>query len=189
MKLSIQAEDLMSRYLSAAERSLPIRERSEIRAEIELLILDSCEERRPEAEIDQTTMEEVLIRLGSPAEAAAKWVPETPLIGRELIPVFKLVLTIVCTVTAGTSLISYFLSGDAQSLPTAAQYFAGLVSSIFSSVGSIFIIFVILERLIPDKSEISLKKDDWKPSDLPENKEKLPGRAEIITEFILLEQA
>jgi hypothetical protein len=179
-----KADELLKRYLSAAGKSLPIKKRNDISKEIESMILDICEERWEEEEIDHRRMESVLVELGKPSTLAAKYKTESQIIGPELMPIFKLVLTIVCTVTAVVSLITFFLGSPPPTAGKIAAYFMGLFSSLFSAVGFIFIIFVILERIIPNKAEFNPLDQSWNINDLPEVKEKIPTKAEIIAGII-----
>lgn len=184
MTINKNADELLKRYLAAAGKSLPIKERADICRDIESMVLDVCEERWSDAEIDSRKMESVLVELGNPSALAAKYKTEVPLIGPELKPIFKLVLMIVCTVTAVISLISFFLGSSLPSAGESTVYFMGLASSLFGSVGFIFVIFVILERIIPDKKEFNPTDVTWNINDLPELKEKIPSKAEIIAGLI-----
>jgi len=184
MNITKKADELLQRYLAAAGKSLPIKKRADITREIESLVLDICEERWPEIEIDQQKMESVLVELGKPSILAAKYKTEAQLIGPELMPIFKLVLMIVCTVTAVVSLISFFLGAATHTAGEIAAYFMELFSSLFSAVGFIFVIFVINERIIPNKKEFNPIDTAWNIKDLPDLKEKIPSKAEIIAGII-----
>ncbi|MBI9107850.1 MAG: hypothetical protein JEZ04_13970 [Spirochaetales bacterium] len=181
MTLTKKSKELLERYLAAAGKYLPIKNRTDISREIESLILDICEERWPEMEVDQQKMESVLVELGKPSKLAAKYKTEVLLIGPELIPVFKLVLMIVCTVTSIVSLSTFFIGSSPMTAGEIAAYFIELFNSLFGVVGFIFIIFVILERIIPNKGEFNPLDQSWNIKDLPDIKEKIPSKAEIIT--------
>ena len=184
MNIEKTAEELLKRYLKAAARHLPMGKREDIKKEIELMILDICEERYGNDEIDSKRMESVLVELGSPAFLASKYREDKPLIGPELMPIFKIVLLVVCLITAIVSLINFALTAGNMSVSESALYFLELFSSLTGAVGTIFIIFFILERTIKNKSDIDIKNDSWKIADLPEADEKIPGKGEIITVLI-----
>ena len=148
------------------------------------MVLDICEERYSRTEVDSKRMESVLTELGSPSALAAKYREDRPLIGPELMPIFKIVLLVVCLVTTIVSLINFALAVSGMSAAEAGLYFLELFSSLTGAVGTIFIIFVILERAIKNKSELDFNNDAWKVSDLPEINEKIPSRAEIIAGLI-----
>jgi hypothetical protein len=148
------------------------------------MVLDLCEERYGESEIDEKHMESVLVELGKPSKIAGKYKETRPLIGSELMPIFKLVLFTVCIITAVVSIISFAFNISDYSAAQAFLYFAELLGSLMSVVGYIFVIFFILERVIKNKKEIDFDNDKWSIKDLPELNDKLPSRAEVIAGFI-----
>lgn len=184
MNILNQADELMKRYLKAVARHLPLGIREDVKKEIESMILDICEERYGEQDVDQKRMESVLVELGSPSYLASKYREQKPLIGPELMPIFKIVLLVIVAVTATVSLINFALSVSGMSAAGALMYFLELFSSLTGIVGTVFIIFFILERAIKNKSEIDIRNESWKIADLPEIETKIPGRAEIIATFI-----
>jgi len=184
MEIETTAKELLERYLKAVARQLPLSKRADISKEIESMVFDICEERYGNAEIGKNRMESVLLELGKPSRLAAKYKEDRPLIGPELMPIFKLVILIVCVVTIVVSLIDFALSASGMSAVESGLFFLDLFSSLTGAVGTIFIIFVILERVIKNKAEIDFDDDKWKISDLPEIKEKIPSRAEIVATLI-----
>ena len=184
MNILNQADELMRRYLKAVARHLPLNKREDIKREIESMILDICEERYSEREVDEKLMESVLVELGNPSFLASKYREDRPLIGPELMPIFKIVLLVVVAVTATVSIINFALTISEMKASEALVYFLELFSSLTGAVGTIFIIFFILERAIKNKSEIDIKNESWKTADLPEIDTKIPGRGEIIATFI-----
>lgn len=184
MNMEKSAKELLERYLRAVSRYLPINKRADISKEIESLVLDIGEERYNNIDIDEKRMESILIELGKPSKLAAKYKENRPMIGEELLPIFKMVLLIVCSVTLVISLIEFSFSVSTMSAAEMGLHFLELFSSMTGVVGTIFIIFVILERLIKNKSEIDFDNGSWKIKDLPQSSEKIPGRAEIIAGLI-----
>jgi hypothetical protein len=184
MKLEETARELLQRYLRAAGKSLPLKKRFEITKEIESMILDICEERFNDAGINEKQMEDILLELGKPSGLAAKYKDEKPLIGSELMPIFKLVLFIVCLITSIISIISFSFNVSGMSASEISLYFVELFSSLTGTVGTIFIIFLILERVIKNKTEINFAEQNWKIKDLPPLDDKVPGKAEIIAGLI-----
>ncbi len=184
MNIENTAKELLQRYLKAVERHLPLSKRADISREIESLALDICEERYSQTDVDSKRMESVLTELGKPSRLAAKYREVKPLIGPELMPIFKIVLLVVCLVTTIVSVINFALTISGMSAAEAGLYFLELFSSLTGAVGTIFIIFVILERAIKNKSELDFNDDSWKISDLPETHEKIPSKAEIVAGLI-----
>ena len=184
MRMTEKAAELLMRYRAAVGRCLPMKDRNDISLEIESMILDVCEERYGDSEISELQMASVIEENGKPSTVARRYKKERPLIGPELMPIFKLVLMIVCIVTAVVSLVSLFFSITDMSGSETGLYLLDLFQSLTGAVGSIFIIFVILERILIRKPDFNPIDKAWDVSDLPELKEKLPGRAEIIAGLV-----
>lgn len=184
MNIENPAKELLQRYLRAVARYLPLSKREDISKEIESMVYDICEERYADSDVDEKRMESILVELGKPSRLAAKYKEEKPIIGAELMPIFRLVLLIVCLVTTIISLISFSFSVSVMSASEAGMYFLELFSSLTGIVGTIFIIFVILERVIKNKAEIDFDDESWKVKDLPKLSEKIPGKAEIIAGLV-----
>ncbi|MDC7226633.1 MAG: hypothetical protein PQJ61_07695 [Spirochaetales bacterium] len=184
MKIEESALELMKRYLKAVERYLPISKRADISREIESMIYDICEERYTEIEVDKQKMESVLVELGKPSKLAAKYKETRPLIGPELTPIFKLVVSVIVLITGFVSLINFAFAASSMTGPETGLYFLDLFGSVTGIVGTVFIVFYILERAIRNKSEIDFDDETWKIKDLPEIKDKTPGRSEVIAVLI-----
>ena len=184
MNIVNSAQELLKRYLKAVARYLPLNKRADISREIESMILDICEERYGDSEIDEKRMESILVETGSPSKLAARYKEIKPLIGPELMPIFKLVVFIICLVTSVISLINFALTVDSKTIGEMMLYFFELFGSLTSMVGTVFIVFLILERTIKNKEEIDFNDESWKVKDLPELSEKIPGKGEIIAGLI-----
>lgn len=162
--------DLLERYLYDVGRRLPARQRDDILKELRSALLDMLEERgeQPTAQ----NMATVLREYGRPADVAAQYTGERSLVGPELLPIYWFVLKIALGAMALAVGISAILSfGTLQ--PTIggfAQLFASLISEILSgvltTVGSVTVIFAILERASQRRNG-RLPRQDWNPSELP----------------------
>ena len=184
MNIENSAKELLKRYLRAVARYLPLNKRDDISREIESMVLDICEERYGDSDIDEQRMESILVETGKPSRLAAKYKETKLLIGPELMPIFKLVVFIICLVTSVISIINFALTIDTKTAGEMLLYFMELFSSLTSTVGIVFIVFVILERTIKNKTEIDFDDNSWRVKDLPELTEKIPSKAEIIAGLI-----
>ena len=184
MNIAKNAAELLERYLKAVEGRLPLSKRGDISREIESMVLDICDERYGETEIDIKRMESVLVELGSPSKLAVKYRDHSPLIGPELMPLFKMIIIIVCLVTSVVSLINFAFTAGDMSFIDAGLYLLELFSSLTSVIGTIFLVFIILERTVKNKSDFDIDDEKWKIKDLPEIDSKLPGKGEIIATII-----
>lgn len=182
MTFESKSEDILKRYLHAVSRHLPMKKRTDISRELESTILDMLEEDygNPDSVITLDELEPVLRKIGKPSAVARRYKEEKPLIGPELMPFFKMVLQIVLIVTFSVSLLSdVFIVGKMNGMEILKK-FLEMISSLLQATGTVFIVFLIIERLVKDKQSLSIDDGDWKLSELPENKTKVPGKAEII---------
>lgn len=171
---------LIKRYVHAVGRRLPERSRRDIEKELESLIMDALDARalpgEPYAEDDVVA---VLREFGPPHEVADRYAPAPQhLIGPRLFPLYRLILSIVVgaiflALTIAMSIqILRSGSGDFNVGSHLAGLFGGILSGIMSAVGSVTIIFAILERVLSEaelkEADISfLGKEPWDPTKLP----------------------
>lgn len=164
--------ELVDRYVSAVGRRLPARQREDIEVELRSLIMDALDERTGEGEPSQEDVVLVLRELGPPHQVAYRYAPAPRyLIGPEIFDTYVTVLGVVLAVTALG--LSVALAVDmAVSSPTPGQALSRILSSLISGslgvIGSITLVFAILERVLP-QSERSRGKDKncWDPRHLP----------------------
>jgi len=165
--------DLIERYLSAVRMLLPAAQRDDIAAELRDVLMNRREEKaaalgRP---LTRPEDEALLKDFGNPLAVAARYGRQQYLIGPELYPVFMLVLKIVLAVIAGSALITGVVNavlahGDAG--PAIAAALGVAWTGAFAAVGSVTVVFAILER-----SDVRRRfLDNWNPRDLP----RLPPR-------------
>jgi len=169
--------ELLDRYISAVGSRLPRKNRADIEAEIRSTLEDMIDDRSKKAgrPMDEALVAEVLKAYGSPEKVAATYQPERYLIGPRLYPIFMLVVKIVLIVLTVLALIGLGvgLSTGVADLPslakTVGRAFAEYFGSITTGLGSIMIVFAILERVLPavefeSKAE---KSGEWDPYSLP----------------------
>ena len=192
MKLNRSAHELLERYLLAVKRDLTGKQRNDIAAEIESYLLDLLEERFPKTnEITKVQIEEILQEMGAPRKVAAQYMPQRYLIGPRLFPVYFLVLKIatavvVCALALSFTIISIIETSTAWL--EVLEYFGTILSAIFSTAGSITIVFAIIERLSEGKEIKELDEfHKFKLHDLPElpAEEKEPSKIGTSFEIAL----
>lgn len=162
--------NLIDAYLSEVGRHLPQKNRADIEAEIRSALQDLLEERarqRGKPADDEETVLEVLKEYGDPEKVAASYQPERYIIGPRLYPAYVKVLQIVLPIVGILSLLGLgFSLAQAESadlLETVVQAIAGFFSAMISALGSITLIFALLERFVPD---LKTKEARWDPRSL-----------------------
>jgi hypothetical protein len=162
----------IDRYISEVGRFLPRKSRADIQVEIRSSIEDMLEDRgkkygRP---IDEEMTTDVLKEFGSPKKVAASYLPEKYLIGPRIYPLFILVLQIVLTVIGAVALVrlgfelNQAAPGIDNQLKLIGQTVLESLSGALQALGNIVLVFVILERFLPD---LKMDEDeDWDPREL-----------------------
>lgn len=137
-------------------------------------------EDRAQTKVDQADEEiivGVLREFGSPSQVADSYQPrKSYLIGPELYPIFKLVLTIVVSVLSALALVGIFVSAISSDefLTTFVNQLTGgffdYLGGLISVFANIVIIFAIIERIVPAADLTREMKDEegkWDPRSLP----------------------
>ncbi len=156
---------LIDRYVHEVGRHLPRKNRADIQAELRSLLSDALEDR---AGPDPTEAEIVALlkEHGSPRTVAASYNPEGQyLIGPALFPLFRLVMGIVIAAVLGAQLLAWGVAVFIAQDPIAPlQALDGLLTAIPSAIGSVVVVFAILQRfeVRPDAEEKT-----WDPLSLP----------------------
>lgn len=173
--------DLIERYLHAVGRRLPAKNRADILAELRSHLNDTLDERFGGG-ASEDDVAELLKETGEPSKVAASYTGSRQyLIGPELYPTFRMVALIVMAATIGAQLVAIavgLLTGEAH--PAGWDAWAGLVNSIPAALGSVVIVFLILQHfgVNPDLKE----KEEWDPRSLPgfDEEEKLKPAEQIV---------
>ncbi|MBN2047426.1 MAG: hypothetical protein JW750_06255 [Anaerolineaceae bacterium] len=181
MKLSERSEVLLDRYLLGIERKLPLKGRKDLSAEIRSNLMDMIEDRFAEHQgmISDTELEPVLRAFGSPKSVAQAYTQDAYVIGPQSYSLYMLILRIVLIVSLVGTLVAGLIGLPWEaSGPTMGKELLELIASLWgvavSVVGSLTIVFFILQRTIPDfsgKVELEFKeemKEDWQIDDLPQ---------------------
>ncbi|HEV8407556.1 MAG TPA: hypothetical protein VGQ34_06435 [Sphingomicrobium sp.] len=172
--------DLLERYLAEVRRNLPARDADDIAAELRDVLLERAEEQEEATgKIDWSSL---LQEFGHPLVVAGRYRRQQWLIGPELYPFYlhflKVIVTIVAAVMTGIAIVRGMLWGtDAGQI--VASYLGSLWWAIASSVGSVTIVFAIIERF--GGSSVKERRR-WKPQELPEPNSGRPKLYESIFE-------
>ena len=188
--------NLIDRYVSEVGKNLPLLNgREDIEKELKSTLEDMLEDRaQSSGRVRDEALElEVLKEYGSPQKVASTYNPHPYLIGPKLFPFFLFVLKIVLTVVVSVMLVlagiqavtdTPFMGADFVKI--IGQGLGSALSAAIAAFGNVVLVFVILERVLPDK-EIGGFDDekDWDPASLA--KEPDPdsvSRFELITEIV-----
>ena len=208
MKLNLECQYLVDRYVDEVGYNLPRKGRADIAVEIRSLILDALEDRSQQADLqpDEPMVLEVLKDLGAPLEMAANYRPVNYLIGPKLYASFLLTAKIVLAVI-GFSFLFGMLFARSYSDPLAAlgDGILELSGAFFRTVGILVVIYAILDRVMPEQDwETQLKvwgrfsrssffrgllgrQGQWDPTELKtESKADRVNRVGMIWEIVLV---
>lgn len=163
--------NLLDTYISQVGKHLPAKSRADIEAEIRSVLEDMLEERskavgRP---IDDGMTLEVLKEYGDPEGVAASYLPERYLIGPRLFPVFLMVVRIVLPIMGVLALIGLGVSlgrvelSVAGFVMTIVQAVAEFFNAMIAALGTLVLIFAVIERFAPNARQFS---PEWDPRSL-----------------------
>ena len=193
--------EIIKKYIYAIQRRLPAQNNDDIAKEIKSLIFDELEGKFGKRdEYTNEEVEEVLKEMGHPRQVAARYRGDKQLlIGDELFPIYKMVLAIAGGATTIGLVISYIIkiineaaAGNATLmlfLSNFGQLLGSLVSSILALVGSITIIFALIQHFGKFDGEGVDIYEDWKPKDLPdlpEEKDRVYRWEPIVSMFFII---
>ncbi len=157
--------DLIDRYVYEVGRYLPRKNRADIQAELRSLLNDTLEA-RVAGEPGEGDVVALLKEFGQPEKVAASYQPESQyLIGPELFPIFRMVVGIALLVMVIVHIVLFavLLFTDPNPLK-ALDVLSGFVGSAFSVLGTIVVVFYVLQNF-----DVRLAKpsQEWNPRDLP----------------------
>ena len=188
--------NLIDRYVSEVGKHLPLLNgREDIEKELKSTLEDMLEDRAQNSgqARDEAMEIEVLKEYGSPQKVAQTYNPHPYLIGPKLFPFFLFVLKIVLTVVVSVMLVlagiqavtdTPFMGADFAKI--IGQGLGSALSAAIAAFGNVVLVFVILERVLPDKEIGSFDDEkEWDPASLA--KEPDPdsvSRSELIAEIV-----
>jgi hypothetical protein len=176
--------ELLRRYLYAIKTKLPIKSRDDLIKEIESLTMDELEDRfGPQKEYTEEEIKTIIKEMGSPRRVASRYRGDEPyLIGPELSEIYRLVLLIASGAVTLGLMISFVIGSFSidnslgKHFLEFLRFFPSLFSALLSMVGSVTIIFALIQKFGNFKPEDLEIDEDWTYKDLPE----LPQKEEIV---------
>ncbi len=165
---------LLERYLLQVERYLPFKERKDTIEELRGLILDQVDSLVSTGESEEKAVYKVLLDLGEPKEVANGYHEIRPIISKELEPILMLVLKIVSislplTILFAESLSFVFNTSNFTFMDFLLNIAYNIPSALYALVmalGTVFIIFYLIERFAQPKFEFNEKI--FNPDHLPD---------------------
>lgn len=165
---------MIDRYVYEVGRHLPSKNREDIQMELRSLLQDMVDEQTADSSTSPSTkvVAEILREFGSPEAIAARYRPEQVLIGAQLFPYYKLVITIVLTIVAVVHLFGVlYVLWQGQTADLGSSLLSSLFSfgrTAFVNLGLITAVFAIVERVEGGELALEQKKTaDWDPYQLP----------------------
>jgi hypothetical protein len=163
--------DLIDRYIEEVGKHLPEKQRADIQAEIGSALQDMLEDRAggDAQAIDEAMVVSVLKEYGAPEKVAASYLPERYLIGPRLYPAFLKTVQIALPIVLALGVVGFGVAMsqtavDTESIiETIVKALSEVMSSLVGVLGSIVLVYTILERTMPDLKE---KPRDWDPRSL-----------------------
>lgn len=185
----MDANEMIDRYVNEVGEHLPRKSRMDIEMELRSLLHDALEE-QSDGEPTPKIAAAMLKDFGPPQTIAARYRPDEVLIGAQLFPVYRQVLTIVLTIVGIVHLVLLGLTLWESS----SNIINDIISAGFSfgraafiSAGSITLVFAAIERLAGDSLEIPDQETaEWDPYNLPPVKDPdRINRGEMLVEVVL----
>ncbi len=165
MKLEPEYEQLINTYIDEVGFNLPRKKRADIATEMHSLILDALEDRSEGAEADEEMVLEVLREFGPPVDVAASYHRYNYVIGPSMYAPFWLTVRGALILTAVVFLIGFGV-GFVQNAPQSVLVFLEDLGALFSNFWDsalqafaiIVLVFILLERTIPDQDWVGQLK-------------------------------
>jgi len=165
--------DLIDRYIAEVGKDLPSKNRLDIEAEILSALEDMLTERNQKTgkPVDEQMTVEVLKEYGAPRKVAASYQPERYVIGPHLFSSFLTVVQVILPIVAAIALVKMGISLGQVELTfdnvfeTVFLGIAEFLGTAFTALGSIMVLFAIVQWALPEFKE---KSGEWDPYKLPE---------------------
>lgn len=170
----MKANEMIERYVHEVGQHLPAKSRQDIQMELRSLVQDTLDEQAADsgAEPSAKMVAAVLKEFGSPEEIAAQYRPQQAFIGPNLLPIYKLVLTVVLAVMGGFHLLGLLISIIENGVNGLGQTLINLVFSYgqvaLTNIGIITLVFAGLQWAgVEDKAWQEKDTAEWDPYQLP----------------------
>jgi hypothetical protein len=171
--------ELLERYVHEVGRRLPAKQRTDVEAELRSLLTDALEARvssRGEGKeaISEEDQVAVLTEFGPPAKIAAQYAPPYQyLIGPRVFSVYLIVVAAVSGALTLAHLVSLVValrgaaSFSGELGRSLLEIGPGYFSALIAGLGSVTLVFAILERVLPASESLELGDKAWDPRSLP----------------------
>jgi hypothetical protein len=173
--------DLLERYLAEVRRNLPAHDADDIVAELRDVLMARAEDQ--EETTGKADWDSLLREFGHPLVVAARYRRQQWLIGPELYPFYlhglKIIVGIVLAVVTAIAIVRGML-WDHDVGQAIASYLGSLWWSAAASVGSVTIVFALVERFAGSSAKLLSR---WKPRELPEVESRQPSIYESVLEI------
>jgi hypothetical protein len=171
MEVKMDTNEMIDRYVNEVGQNLPRKSRADIEMELRSLLLDSLEEQSG-GEPSPKIAAELLREFGHPEEIAAQYRPEEALIGPNMFPTYRVVITITLSVIGVLHLLGLgfvlWQSSGADFLDKLLSFIYSFGRSAIVNAGIVTVIFAIIERVGGDALVRPEKKvRTWDPLALP----------------------
>lgn len=165
--------NLLDKYVAEVGKHLPRNQRADIEKELKSTLEDMLEERNQAGAADEAAVIVLLKEYGEPRKVAESYIGPRYLIGPRLYPTFELIVKIVTAAVLGASLLGYGVSASITKSFAGTEFFSflgqfwlGLLNAMMYAFGTIVLVFVILERVLPAKELEKETAEEWNPADL-----------------------
>ncbi len=167
----MNTNEMIDRYVNEVGQHLPRKSRMDIEMELRSLLHDALDEQN-DGELTPKIAAEFLRDFGHPEEIAAKYRPEEVLIGAQLFPIYKVVVTITLAVIGGLHLlglgVSLWSNGGGNFVDATLGFILSFGKSGFTNAAIVTLIFALIERFMGDSLQVPVKKQkEWDPLALP----------------------
>jgi hypothetical protein len=164
--------ELIDRYIAEVGKDLPRKNRLDIEAEILSALEDMLRERSQKTgrPVDEEMVVEILKEYGAPRKVAASYHSESYVIEPHMLRSFMTVLQVVLPILAVVSLVRMGIALGQVALTFEKVFeavflgIADFLGTAFAALGSILVLFVIVQRFLP---EFRAKDEHWDPRNLP----------------------
>ena len=164
----METNELIERYIAKVGENLPRKNREDITLELKSLLYDDLEERSGGEAPTKEMTADMLHDFGKPETIAANYQPERYLIGPQLYPVYRVVITVVLIVIAVVftiPLIITLISGDFSNIASwLPSTLFGFGQALLLNFAWLTIAFAIIEKVKGDSwVEETDEDEDWEP--------------------------
>jgi|LGOV01.1.fsa_nt_gb hypothetical protein len=187
---------LLERYLLQVEKYLPLKDRKDTLEELKNLLLEDIAERTANGQPEEDAEYEVIKTFGDPRKVALKYRNDNAIISREMEPLLYLLLKIIIIVVPSSILLASIVGYLNSDVPFDFIDFLleilftipDMFSAALTGVGTVFIIFAIIEKYFKSYVIEELEKEGFLGEDGavefdPKNLPKIPDSVYKVSIF------